>query len=207
MIKRSASTAQPTYPRAVSIRETRQQVAIPPAEDGIPYVPLDPIHPLTLSHNPIRIPQPSYALDKILDERRNEYVPVDYDEDDLEIFSYIPPAVAPSHVPSPSPAKAERPPDDWTHDRAWVEECIEHLIPPPTESSVPATNALQRELKAMLKEQAAARSLTELGWYLPEDLMGDNLYQWIVELHSFDKDLPVARDMSARCVLLPFGCL
>ena len=65
-----------------------------------------------------------------------------------------------------------------------------------------ATTALQRELKAMLREQGKAKSLSELGWYMPEDLIGDNLYQWIVELHTFDKDIPVARDMVAQCVVL-----
>ena len=77
---------------------------------------------------------------------------------------------------------------------------MEHLIPPPTESSIQATNALQRELRAMLKEQKAAKSLKDLGWYMPEDLIGDNLYQWIVELHSFDSEIPVARDMVAQYV-------
>ena len=93
--------------------------------------------------------------------------------------------------------------DDWKHDRAWVEQCIAHLIPPPTESSVAATTALQRELKGILKEQKTARSLRELGWYLPEELIGDNLYQWIVELHSFDPTLPIAQDMARWYVLEP----
>ena len=97
-------------------------------------------------------------------------------------------------------AVGARPADDWTHDAAWVAECVEHLIPPPTESSVAASQALQREMKAMLREQNAAKSLTELGWYMPEDLIGDNLYQWIVELHSFDSEIPVARDMVAQYV-------
>lgn len=50
----------------------------------------------------------------------------------------------------------------------------------------------------MMKEQEMAKSLKELGWYMPEEFIRDNLYQWIVELHSFDPDLPIAKDMKAK---------
>ena len=202
------STAQPLVPTAHTLPMAWATVGGPPPpapqdDEQIPYVPLDPAHPLTLSHNRIRIPQPSYALEKILEERRREYVPVDYDEEDLRIFfDAVTAPTTPEPEPEPDAEEPARPAGDWTHDRAWVEECVEHLIPPPTESSVTATTALQRELKAMLREQGKAKSLSALGWYMPEDLIGDNLYQWIVELHTFDKDIPVARDMVAQCVVL-----
>ncbi len=51
--------------------------------------------------------------------------------------------------------------------------------------------AVQRELRSMLKEQEAANSLRELGWYMPPEFIGDNLFQWIVEMHSFDPSLPI----------------
>ena len=162
-------------------------------DESIPYVPLDPDYPLTLSRKAIRIPEPAHALEKILVARREEYIPVDYDGEDLEIFEAAP-VIAPAlHVDDEMEVV-----DDWKHDRAWVTQCVEHLIPPPTESSVQATTALQRELKGILKEQKAAKSLRELGWYMPEDLIGDNLYQWIIELHSFDPTLPVAKDMARQ---------
>jgi ubiquitin-conjugating enzyme E2 Q len=58
--------------------------------------------------------------------------------------------------------------------------------------------ALQRELRAMLKEQEKADSLRDLGWYMPPEFVGDNLFQWIVELHSFDEALPIAKDLKAK---------
>ena len=58
-----------------------------------------------------------------------------------------------------------------------------------------ATMSLQKELKAVLKDQATAKSLKQLGWYMPLDYIGDNLFQWIVELHSFEEELPIAQDM------------
>lgn len=56
-----------------------------------------------------------------------------------------------------------------------------------------AANALARELKNTLKVQETTPQ-HELGWYINSDIMS-NLYQWIVELHSFDEHLPLAKDM------------
>ncbi|KAJ6632300.1 hypothetical protein B0H10DRAFT_1865630 [Mycena sp. CBHHK59/15] len=96
------------------------------------------------------------------------------------------------------------PKNDWKHDEDYVRRSIDHLMPPPLESTPGATMAVQRELNAMLKEQEKAMKspggLKELGWYMPQDLVGDNLFQWIVEMHSFDETLPVAKDLKARGV-------
>jgi len=73
-------------------------------------------------------------------------------------------------------------------------------MPAPIDSTSMATMSLQRELNAMLKEQECAKSLRELGWYMPPEFIEDNLYQWIVELHSFDKDLPIAKDLTQKKV-------
>ena len=170
-----------------------EPVQVDEVDESIPYVPLDPQYPLTLSSRAIRIPEPAHALEKILAARREEYIPVDYDGEDMKIFEAAP--VVPT---APDVEDGMEVVDDWKHDRTWVEQCMEHVIPPPTESSLQATTALQRELKGILKEQKEAKSLRELGWYMPEDLIGDNLYQWIVELHSFDPTLPVAQDMARQ---------
>lgn len=99
--------------------------------------------------------------------------------------------------------------DDWMHDAEWVSECVQHLLPAPADATRVATTTLQRELRAMLQEQdtaiAAARRgekgrLRDLGWYMPPGFIGDNLFQWIVELHSFESRLPIAQDLAARCV-------
>jgi ubiquitin-conjugating enzyme E2 Q len=106
---------------------------------------------------------------------------------------------------SSSKAPKKGPPkDDWQHNEAYVLRAIERLMPPPFESTPSSTHAVQRELKAMLKEQAEAMvseaGLKGLGWYMSEDLMGDNLFQWILELHSFDETLPIAKDLKAKYV-------
>jgi ubiquitin-conjugating enzyme E2 Q len=101
---------------------------------------------------------------------------------------------------SGSSAPAKGPPkDDWKHNADYVRRTLELLMPPPLESSPSATMAVQRELKTMLKEQDKAMvssgGLKELGWHMPQEFMGDNLFQWIVEMHSFDETLPIAKDL------------
>ncbi|KAI4169789.1 MAG: hypothetical protein LQ343_005438 [Gyalolechia ehrenbergii] len=69
------------------------------------------------------------------------------------------------------------------------------LEPPPYATSM-ATRALQRELNGTLKIQDA-RPAHELGWYINRDLIS-NMYQWIVELHSFEAHLPLAKDLKDK---------
>ena len=63
----------------------------------------------------------------------------------------------------------------------------------PKNASVPTTKALMKAFKETLKVQDATPA-HELGWYIDRDLVG-NMYQWIVELHSFESTLPLAQDM------------
>jgi ubiquitin-conjugating enzyme E2 Q len=57
---------------------------------------------------------------------------------------------------------------------------------------------LNRELQTILKVQKAS-PLHELGWYIDAELVS-NVYQWIVELHSFEPTLPLAKDMKVAGV-------
>ena len=70
------------------------------------------------------------------------------------------------------------------------------MLEPPLYATSTASKALARELKSTLKTQET-HPLHELGWYINPDLV-TNVYQWIVELHSFDASLPLAKDMKAR---------
>lgn len=121
-----------------------------------------------------------------------DYMDIDDDDD------YRLPAKPPG-APKPK-GPVQRPRDDWKHDPDYVQKALDTFMPPPFESSGGATMALQKELRLMLKEQDNAKSLKELGWYMPPELLGDNLYQWIVEMHSFDPDIPIAKDMKKQYV-------
>ncbi|TGO10341.1 hypothetical protein BTUL_0138g00280 [Botrytis tulipae] len=67
------------------------------------------------------------------------------------------------------------------------------MLGPPAYATPSATMRLNRELKAILKVQNST-PLHELGWYIDENLV-DNIYQWIIELHSFESTLPLAKDL------------
>jgi ubiquitin-conjugating enzyme E2 Q len=69
---------------------------------------------------------------------------------------------------------------------------IPRLAPPSWATSI-GLRALGLEVKKLQAVQAKT-PLHELGWYI--DFNGlTNLFQWIVELHTFDPTVPFARDM------------
>lgn len=72
------------------------------------------------------------------------------------------------------------------------------MLQPPLYATSSATKTLSRNLKEVLATQAKT-PLHELGWYIDPELIS-NVYQWIVELHSFDPTLPLAQDMKVAGV-------
>lgn len=70
------------------------------------------------------------------------------------------------------------------------------LLEAPSYATPMATKALQRELSNTLQVQAT-HPAHELGWYIDPNLVS-NVYQWIVELHSFEDHLPLAKDMKDK---------
>ncbi|EEQ89881.1 ubiquitin conjugating enzyme [Blastomyces dermatitidis ER-3] len=67
------------------------------------------------------------------------------------------------------------------------------LLEEPKTSTLWATKALLRDLNTTLKTQET-QPLHELGWYVDPSITS-TVYQWIVELHSFDPSLPLATDL------------
>ncbi|KAI1322715.1 hypothetical protein F5Y16DRAFT_30240 [Xylariaceae sp. FL0255] len=65
----------------------------------------------------------------------------------------------------------------------------------PSYATVNAQKILQRELQKLEQIQLST-PLHELGWYIDFERI-ENMFQWIVELHSFDESLPLAQDMKA----------
>lgn len=72
------------------------------------------------------------------------------------------------------------------------------ILQQPSWASSTATKYLMREFKTLIKTQNEEPT-QELGWHIDEDKIV-NMYQWIVELHSFDSTLPLAQDMKKHDV-------
>ncbi|OQE16829.1 hypothetical protein PENFLA_c026G02467 [Penicillium flavigenum] len=68
-------------------------------------------------------------------------------------------------------------------------------LSPPQFATSSATKTLQQHLQATIKIQERV-PLHELGWYVDPSLI-TTVYQWIVELHTFDPSLPLAKDLKA----------
>ncbi|KAI1456186.1 hypothetical protein F4805DRAFT_459036 [Annulohypoxylon moriforme] len=66
-------------------------------------------------------------------------------------------------------------------------------LAPPSYATNAAQRALGHEVKKLEKTQSST-PLHLLGWYIDFERL-NNLFQWIVELHSFDSELPLAKDM------------
>ncbi|KZW01474.1 hypothetical protein EXIGLDRAFT_717897 [Exidia glandulosa HHB12029] len=180
--------------------DTSNLAARPPRH----YVKLDPAHPITLSNKAVQIPEHQQKLQRLVEMRRKEQKELEYDGDDQAVFAAE--DITPPQTSKPTPsAKSQKAParnqgPDWAHNEAWVNPDTYRLLPPPTDATSSSTMAVQRELRSMLKEQQSADRLAELGWYMPESLMSDNLFQWMVEMHSFDPELPLAKDMKDKGV-------
>lgn len=71
-------------------------------------------------------------------------------------------------------------------------------LEPPSWATASATQALSRELKKLQKVQSTT-PLQQQGWYMDFSKI-TNLFQWTVELHSFDLSLPFAQDMKKHNV-------
>jgi ubiquitin-conjugating enzyme E2 Q len=72
------------------------------------------------------------------------------------------------------------------------------MLEMPAWATSSATRCLMRDFKNLIQVQNSTPA-HELGWHIDEDKM-ENMYQWIVELHSFDSKLPLAQDMKKKDV-------
>jgi ubiquitin-conjugating enzyme E2 Q len=74
------------------------------------------------------------------------------------------------------------------------------FLKPPSYASSMATKRLSSDLQSIIKLQEST-PLEQLGFYINPDHV-DNVYQWIVELHSFPETLPLVQDMCSKNPIL-----
>ncbi|KAF4500938.1 hypothetical protein FAGAP_2861 [Fusarium agapanthi] len=95
--------------------------------------------------------------------------------------------------------ETQRGPDDVTPFQPGQLDIgsLPKLAEPTWASSSPAAlRALNGQIKDLQKTQSKT-NLATLGWYIDFDKL-DNLFHWFVELHSFDRGLPLAKDMASH---------
>ncbi|KAK2765573.1 hypothetical protein FQN54_008427 [Arachnomyces sp. PD_36] len=116
------------------------------------------------------------------------------DDEDLAILGPVSGDVEGLHVDRKSKASPPSPPKTDFVPGSLVGSTLP-LLAQPSYATTGATRALQRDLTTTLNIQEK-QPLHELGWYIDPNLV-NTVYQWIVELHSFDPDLPLAADLKA----------
>ena len=105
----------------------------------------------------------------------------------------------------PMPLRQERAPVSSKTERREPETSMTDFVPgsldlstlkllkPPSDASSTTSRTLLKALHETLNVQKTTPA-HELGWYVHGDEM-ENVYQWIVEMHSFEASLPLAKDM------------
>ncbi|KAK7892502.1 hypothetical protein LTR67_007599 [Exophiala xenobiotica] len=103
---------------------------------------------------------------------------------------------SPGQVP-PSPSLKR--PADLLAETDFVPGALDvgniKFLEPPKDATSASTQALMRALREALSVQDKT-PLATLGWYIDKNLI-NNMYQWIVELHSFPAKLPLTSDMKS----------
>jgi len=100
------------------------------------------------------------------------------------------------------PAKPKGPPTDF--EPGTLDFTKLPLMPTPTYATSNTSKRLLKEMQTCQKVQEST-PLAELGWFIDGENI-ENVYQWIVELHSFHtfeikgKKLPLAEDMKKKGV-------
>ncbi len=119
--------------------------------------------------------------EEVLEEAEDDAASVDTDPEDLSLLLS-------------DPEEEESPKTDFLP--GTLDHTTLPLLEPPAYATTMASKSLQKMLASTLQVQEAEPA-HELGWYINPELIS-NIYQWIVELHSFDPNLPIAKDMKAK---------
>jgi len=93
-------------------------------------------------------------------------------------------------------SSSSKPPTDY------IPGTLDYSTLPMLQMPAWATSAATRRLMKDFKDLILIQNKEpphELGWHIDEDKV-ENIYQWIVELHSFDTSLPLAQDMKRQDV-------
>lgn len=144
-----------------------------------------------------RTPMPIGGKDLEDDEDSSD---VETDPEDLEVLFGSDPQPEPETPAAQVATKPKGPTTDFVPGSLDFESLP--LMPLPEYATSGTTKRLMSELKSLAKVQTSV-NVAELGWFIDIERI-DNVYQWIVELHSFhtfdvkNKPLPLADEMEKK---------
>jgi ubiquitin-conjugating enzyme E2 Q len=133
----------------------------------------------------------------VINDEDNESVVTD--AEDRELLLDEPPEPVTKKQPTVADIK-KPPPTDFVPGSLKFKTLP--IMPLPTYASSVTTKRLMKELQHLQKVQSTSPA-AELGWYIDVEQI-ENVYQWIVELHSFhtfdtkDRHLPLSVDMKKQ---------
>lgn len=162
------------------------------------YVPLDQCPNYTPKSGNSRLVlhlAPYFERNKLSSDGKSTLSSINLDSDsedsDGELTTFIN-KLEPKNIPNvpraPLPPRKVTPFDPAKTDRSRLV-----FLPPPSTASPMTSKALSKELASIMNIQHTT-SPEELGWYIDGHAV-ENVYQWIVELHSFPLELPLAQDL------------
>ncbi|OQE37150.1 hypothetical protein PENCOP_c010G03323 [Penicillium coprophilum] len=134
-----------------------------------------------------------YPVDETEQCDKDDSVSIDTTSDDLGILLSDDENL--EGPPDPSMPKGTFPETGFKTDfqPGTLQENYLPTLSPPQFATTSATKILQQHLQATIKIQKQVPP-DELGWYIDHSLI-TTVYQWIVELHTFDPSLPLAKDL------------
>ena len=139
------------------------------------------------------------ANSMVSDDTERNFLDAEYDSDLMSIDGdafHRPTSVTPTH-PASKNHKRELDANHTDFVPGSLDLSSIKFLDPPKDASPSATKALMRAYERALKTQHS-EPLSKLGWWVHPDII--NMYQWIVELHSFNPELQLAKDMKMASV-------
>ncbi|KAG8670168.1 hypothetical protein FPOAC2_09513 [Fusarium poae] len=182
---------------------------------GVSYIEQDPAHPLVSMKQPIGIPQSAIPVSRrrVLGQKQISGSPhdiptvIDEDEPDFENRDLDDLLASDGEDEISETLKRRRASTDsgigynttpFQPGQLDLGSLPKLAEPTWAASSPAALRALNNQIKELQKIQSST-NISALGWYIDFEKI-DNLFHWIVQLHSFDMDLTLAQDM------IRYGC-
>ena len=183
-VRAYAENNQPVVIPITAVSKSRRPVVSPAA---LSKTPTKKMKSLKITNQEVAEQEEDDAASIVTEEEDNELLQSSEEDEPM--------AFRQESVPVPSRTKRREPGPSMTD---FVPGSLDFsklkMLKPPSNASPATTKTLLKALNETLQVQKSTPA-HELGWYVHGDQI-ENVYQWIVEMHSFEATLPLAKDMT-----------